>query len=335
WWLWSTASLAWTNEPRFSVREWETELQYGALVFAAFLVALRDDFDFRALVTTLLVSFALLAVLLIATTLVTGRFDPAKWHHDVGIWSTHLVEIAPLLLFVLVGYDGVSATRRRVVVFAALFLLLGFAFADVAQEKAELYYPKAAGVAGSIEHDPRIALWRAVAERIEEAPWLGHGFGRGILRDELQEEFNDRALTHPHNTFVAQWLETGVVGLGLFVAMLAALVARYVRMIRSDDGPTAMTGIVGVTLITGFVVKNLTDDFFYRSNAKLFWALNALFIAHAIVRSRAMRKGATVSGAASPAGGSSAGGRPPGGSYSGIHAASRARTSASSAGRSR
>jgi O-antigen ligase len=342
WWLWSTASLAWTTEPRFSVREWETELQYGAFVFAAFLVALRDDFDFRALVTTLLVSFALLAVLLIATTLVTGRFDPAKWHHDVGIWSTHLVEIAPLLLFVLVGYDGVSATRRRVVVFAALFvllllnarltdnrivwlafgamfgvaalaaalrwratfmslpwrfvapiaavfLLLGFAFADVAQEKAELYYPKAAGVAGSIEHDPRIALWRAVAERIEEAPWLGHGVGRGILREELQEEFNDRALTHPHNTFVAQWLETGVVGLGLFVAMLAALVARYVRMIRSDDGPTAMTGIVGVTLITGFVVKNLTDDFFYRSNAKLFWALSALFIALALVRSRAMR----------------------------------------------
>jgi O-antigen ligase len=348
WWLWSTASLAWTAEPRFSVREWETELQYGAFVFAAFFVALRDEYDFRAMVTTLLVAFALLAVLLVVTTLVTGRFDPGQWHHDVGIWSTHLVEIAPLTLFVLVGYDGANATRRRVGVFAllfvllllnarltdnrivwlafaasfgvaalgaalrwratfmtlpwrflapiaAVFLLLGFAFADVAQEKAELYYPRDAGVAASIEHDPRIALWRTVADKIGEAPWLGHGFGRGILRDELPVELNDRALTHPHNTFVGQWLETGIVGLALFVVMLGALAVRYVRCMRAGDGATAMTGIVGLSLLAGFMVKNLTDDFFYRSNAKLFWALNALLIAHAIVRARAARAAASES----------------------------------------
>jgi len=93
-------------------------------VFIAFFIALRDDYDFRAFVTTLLVSFTLLGVLLVATTLITGKFDPEKWHHDVGVWSTHLVEIAPLLLFVLVGYDGNSATRKRVLVFSALLVLL-------------------------------------------------------------------------------------------------------------------------------------------------------------------------------------------------------------------
>ena len=342
WWLWSSVSLHWTVEPRFSVREWETELQYGALVFVAFFVAVRDDYDFRAMTTTLLVSFVLLGALLVLTTLVTGRFDPGKWHHDVGVWSTHLVEIAPLLLFVLVGYDGNSATRKRVLVFgallvllllnarltdnrivwlafgatfgvaavaaalrwrstfmtlpwrfvapiAALFLLLGFAFADVAQEKAALYYPRNASISASLENDPRIALWKAAVDKISEAPWLGYGFGRGILREVLPAELHDRALTHPHNTFVGQWLETGVIGLVLFLAMLGALAWRYVRCIRDRDGSLAMAGIVGVSLLAGYMVKNLTDDFFYRSNAKLFWALNALLLAYSIVRQRAVR----------------------------------------------
>jgi O-antigen ligase len=343
WWLWSTASLVWTIEPRFSVREWETELQYGAFVFIAFYVGMRDTRDFRAMLIALLCAFALLGVAAAVQALVTGSFDPTRWHHDVGAWSTHLVEIAPLTLFVLAGFDGAGATRRRVLAFAALlvllfvnarltdnrivwlafaasfgvaalvaalrwratfmslpwrytapiaalFLVLGFAFADVAQEKAQLYYPHAAGVAGSLEQDPRIALWKAAADRIGEAPWLGHGFGRGILREELPAELdNNLALTHPHNTFVAQWLETGIVGLVLFLAMLGTLCARYLRAVRARDGTLAMTGIVGLALVAGFVVKNLTDDFFYRSNAKLFWALTALLLAQAIVRERALR----------------------------------------------
>jgi O-antigen ligase len=348
WWLWSTASLHWTVEPRFSVREWETELQYGAFVFIAFFIAVRDDYDFRAMAVTLMASFVLLALLLVVTTLVTGRFDPGSWHHDVGVWSTHLVEIAPLLLFVLVGFDGSSATRRRALAFgalllllllnarltdnrivwlafaatfgvaaiaaalrwratfmtlpwrfvapiAALFLLLGFAFADVAQEKAALYYPRNASISASLENDPRIALWKAAIDKISAAPWLGYGFGRGILREVLPAELHDHALTHPHNTFVGQWLETGVIGLALFVAMLAALALRYIRCIRDRDGSLAMAGIVGVSLVAGYVVKNMTDDFFYRSNAKLFWALNALLLAYTIVRRRALRAAASES----------------------------------------
>ncbi len=337
WWLWSTASLRWSVEPRFSVREWETELQYGAFVFVAFFIGVRDDYDFRAMVVTLLASFTLLGVLLVVMTLATGVFDSEKWHHDVGVWSTHLVEIAPLLLLVLAGWDGSGTTTRRAIVFsalmvllfanarltdnrivwlafgaafgvatiaaalrwrtsfrslpwrfvapiAALFLLLGFAFADVAQEKAALYYPRDASISGSLEHDPRIALWKAAVDKIRAAPWLGYGFGRGILREVLPAEMNDRAMTHPHNTFVGQWLETGLVGLVLFLTMMGALVWRYVRCIGDRDGSIAMAGIVGVALIAGYLTKNLTDDFFYRSNAKLFWAMNAMLLAYSIAR---------------------------------------------------
>jgi hypothetical protein len=31
---------------------------------------------------------------------------------------------------------------------------------------------------------------------------------------------------------------------------------------------------MGLAMLSGFVVKNLTDDFFWRHNALVFWALN-------------------------------------------------------------
>ncbi len=348
WWLWSTASLAWSIEPRFSVREWETELQYGALVFVSFFVGLRGRRDLRSMLVTLLVAFALLGAGLVVSTLVTGRTDPTRWHHDVGVWSTHLVLFAPLLLFVMAGTDGSTVTQRRVICFAvllalllanarltdnrivwlafavsfgtaaaaaawrwrstfmslpwryvapiaALMLLFAFAFADVARERADAIGAGEGSVSTAIEHDPRIALWKAVGERIAEAPLAGHGFGRGILRDVLPTQLNDRALTHPHNTLVGQALETGAVGLALFVLMLGALAWRYLALLRAGDSQLAMTGIVGLSMLAGFVVKNLTDDFFYRSNAKLFWALTAILLAHSIARQRALREVAAES----------------------------------------
>jgi hypothetical protein len=48
--------------------------------------------------------------------------------------------------------------------------------------------------------------------------------------------------------------------------------------LRSSDDALAVIGIAGVSLVAGFVVKNLTDDFLFRSNAKEFWALLAMLV---------------------------------------------------------
>jgi hypothetical protein len=37
-------------------------------------------------------------------------------------------------------------------------------------------------------------------------------------------------------------------------------------------------GAIGLALVAAFLVKNLTDDFFNRHNALVFWALNGLLI---------------------------------------------------------
>jgi len=161
---------------------------------------------------------------------------------------------------------------------AALLLLFSMLFVDAAREKAAVHYPPHTTVEDTLKHDPRLALWNYTAERIRERPATGHGFGRMILAPEMKRALGDPLLTHAHNVFVSQWLQTGAIGAALFVALLVRLAWRYAAYLRARDDALAFVGLVGLALLAGFVVKDLTDDFLFRSNAKQFFALNALLL---------------------------------------------------------
>ena len=171
---------------------------------------------------------------------------------------------------------------RWVATLVALLLVLGVAFIDAARERAGVVAP--AAVTQSLERDPRIVLWEHVRDKIEARPWIGYGFGRRVLADQLSKELGNPLLAHAHNLFASQWLQTGLIGMLAFAAVLAALFARYVRFIRARDDALAFAGVVGIALIVGLVLKNLTDDFLFRSNAKEFWALAAMVLGFGVRR---------------------------------------------------
>jgi O-antigen ligase len=173
----------------------------------------------------------------------------------------------------------------------ALILVLALAFADALTERAESQFPPDTSVARTIEHDPRLALWNRTIEKIRERPWQGYGFGRLILADELAKELGDPLLAHGHNVFVGQWLQTGVLGIVSFTALLLALAWRYASFVRSRDDPLAFVGVVGLSLVAGFVMKNLTDDFLFRSNAKEFWAFSAILLGYGMRRATVLAAG--------------------------------------------
>ena len=160
----------------------------------------------------------------------------------------------------------------------ALLMVLAILFIDVIHERAQSDFPPQTPVAQSLVDDPRLPLWERAGQLIRERPWVGYGFGRGIVAEQLKGAAGSPSLWHAHNVFVAQILQTGAIGLSLFVALLVALCARFARYLRSSDDALAVIGIAGVSLVAGFVVKNLTDDFLFRSNAKEFWALLAMLV---------------------------------------------------------
>ena len=116
---------------------------------------------------------------------------------------------------------------RWIAPLAVLLLVLGLAFADVLEERAQ-----AAGSPGERRQRRSSAIRASCCgstsqDRIAARPWTGYGFGRRILADPLATEMGDPLLAHAHNVFASQWLQTGLVGLAAFTAFLAALALRY------------------------------------------------------------------------------------------------------------
>jgi O-antigen ligase len=219
---------------------------------------------------TITVGLALLALLLVSARLTDNR---VVWIALAAVYATASV------LAAWRWHASLARTPLRwLAPLFALLIVLGVVFADVIQERAQSDFPPQTSVAQALAEDPRLPLWDRTAQLIRERPWTGFGFGRGIVAQQLKGPLGNPMLWHAHNLFVGQVLQTGAIGLALFVALLVALCARFVRYVRRGDDTLAVIGIVGVSLIAGFVIKNLTDDFLFRTNAKEFWALLALLI---------------------------------------------------------
>lgn len=178
------------------------------------------------------------------------------------------------------------APWRWAAVLVGLLVVVGVLFVDAAMQRARVDHRSEASVAQALAEDPRIALWQTTFERIRERPWAGYGFGKSILRAELQDELRDPMLAHAHNLFVSQWLQTGVIGAAALCAVLLALAWRYAAFLRASDGTLAAIGITGLVMLAMFVTKNLTDDFMIRPTSKEFWALNAMLLGYGIRKER-------------------------------------------------
>jgi O-antigen ligase len=150
----------------------------------------------------------------------------------------------------------------------ALMIVLGVVFADVTRERAQLDFPPQTSVTQTLTEDPRLPLWDRTAQLVRERPWTGFGFGRAIVAEQLKGTLGNPMLWHAHNLFVGQILQTGTIGLALFLVLLVALCARFIRYLRHNDDALAVVGVIGLALLAGFVAKNMTDDFLFRSNAK-------------------------------------------------------------------
>jgi O-antigen ligase len=129
------------------------------------------------------------------------------------------------------------------------------------------------GVLEFVAEDPRGDLWRFAVHQIANHPLLGAGIGKWSSRAVFDANFHDPMLLHAHNLFLDRALETGLPGLAAFVALLASVAIVFRRMARSGDPGAAAIGAAGLALVIGVVLKNLTDDFFIRQNAMLFWSL--------------------------------------------------------------
>jgi O-antigen ligase len=191
------------------------------------------------------------------------------------IWLAFAVEIGVcLLLLALRGKAGSS--RRRVAVGLLVAACIGVAAVAMTAHVQEM---REAVGARAIAKDPRLALWPEVIESIEKRPWLGYGFGRGVLRYSLRDEMKEAELWHAHNLFLDTALQTGLAGVALLAALFAAVLWQAWQLARDASPAAGACGIALAGVVAGTLVRNMTDMLLVRQNALLFWAVVGVLLA--------------------------------------------------------
>lgn len=126
----------------------------------------------------------------------------------------------------------------------------------------------AAGIERSIELRRLLAIqaidaWARDARRV----WVGVGIG-GYLpatiphRDDRYLAQGERAGSslHPHNTLLFRLVEQGLVGLALYLVLLAVLARRALALARRT-GTTGLVGAAGLASLAGLLAHGLVERF--------------------------------------------------------------------------
>jgi O-antigen ligase len=123
-----------------------------------------------------------------------------------------------------------------------------------------------------VKTDPRIELWRFTIDRIAERPWLGRGFGLRSFQKQFNYVGDNINLWHAHNMVLNKGIQMGIPGMLAFLVFYAAAPWRMREGFRGDDRVRALA-LAGLAMAVGVFVKNMTDDFFNREMAQLYWLL--------------------------------------------------------------
>ncbi len=135
----------------------------------------------------------------------------------------------------------------------------------------------------------RLLGWRAGLEALAERPWLGYGPATfhlilpRFLPPQLAPFGGAGALGgRPHNVYLEVALESGLIGLGLFVGLLGLLLVPPVTALRQRRVPSGAEGPLLAALVGSLVANLVTYVFSFESvtSAVLFWTLAGM--AHAI-----------------------------------------------------
>lgn len=150
--------------------------------------------------------------------------------------------------------------------------------------------------------DPRWLIWDSwIAVGLENHPLLGTGYGKEVaqhayaaaLAERVAAGMSAAGISHPHNIVLSIWIQTGVAGIlsfaALVVGMLAAARGLYKKPVAVRHHAAALLSLIGV-----MVIKNMTDDFYDRIPAILYWSYFGLILGYGIRQSaRAENRAAT------------------------------------------
>jgi putative inorganic carbon (hco3(-)) transporter len=211
-----------------------------------------------------------------------NAFEKRKWV-KAGFWGLLLLSGYCLMYsFSREAYAGILVgllflgllRQRRVLVALACFLLSWQAFVPVSvQERVLMTYDKNGQQLDSSAQD-RVLLWDDAMNLFRSNPIIGAGF------DTYRWQHRVGEYTDTHNYFLKVMVETGVVGLLLFLFLLAKASRMGLMLFSSARDPFLKSLGLGFSLLMAcvFVVNFFGDRWLYIEVNGFLWVLLACVV---------------------------------------------------------
>lgn len=199
---------------------------------------------------------------------------PAYFSLNRWVWVSLAVTAA--VLFLLLGFVARNRAQRVSSVLALCMLVgLSAVLLYVSLERRLVVQAKSGPVINeTIALDPRPQLWHFVYDEIAAHPLTGAGFGMGSFNYAYpQWKKQNGVLFHAHNVFLDAGVQMGLPGVLIMVLLFTAVMRQYWGLYQGDQRLVQWIGACGIAMVIGVVTKNMTDEFFRRDLAMLFWAL--------------------------------------------------------------
>lgn len=270
----------WALASRLTLGAWNEGGYFGGTgTFATYLVTVWPLIWLCAWLGLLGRQTMKLVPLLVVLGLIAGWYTEQR-----AFWL-----VVVLQAVALVALLRASGEWRRVpaAAWCAIAGIATIAFLGLADATAQRF-GEASNLAALLADDPRLKNWSQVVAWIGERPLTGYGFGRGMMAKVFPEMWNRPDMFwHPHNVILGYGFQLGLLGVAALLGVFGAWLAHWLRSVRSQDPALRAIGIAGALIVLGVFTRNLTNDFFHRDLALLFWSLMGLLAAEALRRARA------------------------------------------------
>lgn len=122
------------------------------------------------------------------------------------------------------------------------------------------------GFGNMFSRDARLVIWSYWISLAWKAPWIGIGFGRGVLNylygGSVPSEFlaiDRNIIQHGHNIFLDVFVQLGIVGLLIYGALIVSLLSKIYKGFM-NSGMDIFWAAPFLSLFA-ILLKNQTDDF--------------------------------------------------------------------------
>ncbi len=185
-------------------------------------------------------------------------------HRDVQKLSNQTVKMLMKVIIYFVSVMGIVA----IIVGATIF---------VGTEKWQVLTEVSQRSSSAV----RLQVYEVAVDMIERSPILGIGLGQFEAQYNLQApEILGQApyewvMLHPHNTYLAFWLNLGVLGLAAFLVLVVLAMVRFFR----SKGELRELKLIGLAMLVLILAHGMVDTYFFKNDlALIFWTVMAVIL---------------------------------------------------------